>query len=126
MNLNLQIIIYNILENLSDASAHYVIFSRYFFFGQQMHSTEPVHLNKDTVREVSLQEDGIECRMMLDANDAVFSIVIPFESIDKIVKVYQSKQNVHTLFWRQNKKEVLLVDPRDNFIPTLSNDNGSI
>ncbi len=89
MDLYLHTIIYQIIADLENVSVHYIIYARYFFFGQQMFGYEPVYLNKNSVKDISLLEDSLRCKMMLDAGNSgeSFSIEIPFDFIREIKKV---------------------------------------
>ncbi|WP_159470493.1 hypothetical protein [Dyadobacter sp. 3J3] len=88
MNLYLHTIIYQIIADLENVSNHYIIYARYLFYGQQMFGYEPVYLNRNSIKDLSLYGDNLRCRMMLDwgNSDDSFSIVIPFESISEIKK----------------------------------------
>lgn len=103
MDLLLQTKIYNILADLTDDSTHYVVHSRYYFFGQQMHSCEPLHFSKGTIKEVALTEKGIQCRMMLDSDvdGNNFPIVIPFNNIEKIVRMDEQMEESQSLEWKR-------------------------
>ncbi|GLU51466.1 hypothetical protein [Dyadobacter frigoris] len=109
MDLYLHAVIYQIIADLENASIHYIIYARYFFFGQQMFGYEPVYLNKNSVRDVSLSEDSLRCRMMLDAGNSEesFSILIPFDFIREIKKVSgDSVGTGQTLFLQGKMEEV--------------------
>ncbi len=108
MNLYLHTIIYQIIADLENVSNHYIIYARYLFYGQQMFGYEPVYLNRNSIKDLSLYEDNLRCRMMLDwgNSDDSFSIVIPFESIREIKKVdSDSTGNRQTLFLQGNKQD---------------------
>ncbi|MEO6686909.1 MAG: hypothetical protein ABIN24_13140 [Dyadobacter sp.] len=89
MDLYLHTVIYQIIADLENASVHYIIYARYYFFGQQMFGFEPVYLNKNSVKYVHLCEDSLRCQMMLDGGDSdeCFSVEIPFDFIREIKKV---------------------------------------
>ncbi|WP_147300306.1 hypothetical protein [Dyadobacter luteus] len=104
MDLLLQTKIYNILAGLADDSGHYVVHSRYYFFGQQMYSCEPLHLSKDTVKEIELTENGIQCRMKLDSDigSSNFPIMIPFVNIERIVRLNEHMEKSQSMVWKRN------------------------
>lgn len=107
MDLYLHTVIYQIIADLENASVHYIIYARYFFFGQQMFGYEPVYLNRDSVRDVGLSEDSLRCRMMLDAGNSEdsFSIVIPFDFIRKIKKVDSDSFGNEQILFLQGKTQ---------------------
>jgi len=101
IDLFLQTIIYKVIEDLSDASIHYLIHARYFFYDTQMNDYEPIHLNKDSIRRIELLNVGFKCKMMLDGKDKddIFSIVIPFHLIRSISRFSRSEfKNQEMLF----------------------------
>lgn len=109
MDLYLHTVIYQIIADLENASVHYIIYARYFFFGQQMFDYEPVYLNKNSVKDVSLSEDSLRCKMMLDAGNSEesFSIEIPFDFIREIKKVTNDiVETGQTLFLQGKRSKV--------------------
>lgn len=105
IDLFLQTIIYKAIEDLSDASVHYLIHARYFFYDIQMNDYEPFHLNKNSVKRIELLNDGFKCKMMLDGqdNDDIFSIVIPFHLIRSVSRFYRSEfKNEEKLFSKKS------------------------
>ncbi len=93
IDLFLQTILYKTIEDLSDASVHYLVYAKYFFYDIQMKDYQPVHFNKNSVKRIELLADGLKCKMMLDGrdNDDIFSIIIPFHLIQKVSRFYQSE-----------------------------------
>lgn len=105
MDLYLHTIIYQIIADLENASVHYIIYARYFFFGQQMYCYEPVHINRNSVKDISLHPDSLGCRMMLDAGNSedAFSIVIPFDFIGKISRIFKAADEIEQTVFRKGK-----------------------
>ncbi|MBE9461407.1 hypothetical protein ACFP1I_01405 [Dyadobacter subterraneus] len=112
MDLYLHTVIYQIIADLEDASVHYIIYARYYFFGQQMFGYEPVYLNRNSVKDVSLSGDSLRCKMMLDAGNSEesFSVVIPFDFIREIKIVNSEIGTEQTLYWQGKTKEAGLFD----------------
>jgi len=101
IDLFLQTIIYKVIEDLSDASVHYLVHARYFFYDIQMNDYEPVHLNKNSIKRIELLHDGFKCKMMLDGEekDDIFSIFIPFHLIRSVSRFYKTEaRNEEMLF----------------------------
>jgi len=86
IDLFLQTIIYQAIEDMSDASVHYLIYAKYFFYDIQMNDFEPFYFNRNSIKRIELLTDGFKCKMMLDGRekDDIFSIKIPFQFISKI------------------------------------------
>lgn len=107
MDLYLHTIIYQIIADLENASVHYIIYARYFFFGQQMYGYEPVHINKNSVKVISLRPDSLGCSMMLDADSSeeAFSIVIPFDFIGKISRIFKAAGEIEQTVFRKGKSQ---------------------
>lgn len=109
MDIYLHTIIYQIIADIENASVHYIIYARYFFFCQQMFGYEPVYLNSNSVKDVSLSEDSLRCKMMLDAGNSEdsFSIEIPFAFIREIKKVTNDiVETGQTLFLQGKRSKV--------------------
>lgn len=104
MDLYLLTIIYQVLADLENDSIHYIFYARYFFYDEQMYDYEPVYINKNSIRDVILLQNGLGCRMMMDADNfqGQFSIFIPFDAIRKIVKVRSLTNAFEKIMFSQN------------------------
>ena len=92
VDLFIQTSIYEVISTLPDTSIYHVIYAKYYFLGVQMSTYEPVYISRQTVREIFLAENGIQCQMMLDAheNGSSSSIFIPFDGVERIFRVNQA------------------------------------
>jgi hypothetical protein len=90
-DLNLQTIIYRLIEELSSGKVHCMIYGEYNFlyYGQMVHYA-PIYLCQDTVETIELTEDGFKISILLCGQKTEERLNIRLR-FDKILKICSYK-----------------------------------
>jgi len=88
VDLNLLAIINQVISDLDDPSAHYLVIANYYFYHDKLTNFAPVYFNYEAIDEVQLTEDGLKCKLVFHVEDPGnrFNIRIPYNQIGKISK----------------------------------------
>lgn len=91
VDLNVQMIIYGLIDQLSTGDVHCMIYGEYNFlyYGQMVHYA-PIYLSQDTVEMIEITEDGLKISILLTGRKLEERLNIRLR-FDKIIKICSYK-----------------------------------